>query len=204
MTVTVGDVTRCVTTEVDDKGNTFQNTWYVHNSGLSGVSDSDFLTGIEARFSIVYDFLQDKRPIALSPVSIECDQVGFYSGRLVTMRPVGEIAWTTGGGGTGTGDRLPSFVSISVALPTQLPRVVGGKRFGPLVTSAVAGDYVSTSALSDLYLTCQVIMSIFQIDSQDFQFGLMVKKAEGFVVPTAAVPSVRVGHQNTRKLGVGI
>lgn len=204
MAVAVGDVTKVVCKMRDRNNSLIENRFFVHNSGLAPVADDDFMTDIEAAMSEAYEYIDTYMPDDLEPSEIECDQVIFAGAELVTVRPVGTIAWTTWGGGEATGDALPQGVAAVINYPTVVPRVRGMKFLGPLAeTAQTNGDLVSGMliALANFGTATE---GTFLIDLQDFDFGVMSTKAAIFVAFTGYVLRTPCGYQRRRKPGVGV
>lgn len=204
MPVAVGDVTRVVAKMSDADNSIIQNTFYVHNSGLAPVDDAVVTAALEAKLSATYTLVEGYIPITCNPVEIECDQVGFVSGRIITLRPVGVEPWITWAGGTGTGNEAPSFVTAVVGFPTQIPRVQGRKSVGPLTTVGLDGNNLAGGLFLGMVNFGLQLIGTFPVGGEDFEFGVMSTKAAVFVSPTGYVVKNVVGHQNTRKVGVGI
>ena len=195
MAVTQNDVVRCVAQMQDVNGSTIENVYFYEHTGPTSMPNTDFLVLVEAELSTNYSYIEAYMPNSLEPVQISCDIVVFSGGSLIVSQPVGDIQWTTWGGGTATGEGLPQGCAAVINLPTVSPGVQGRKFMGPLTEGSQDGGILETA--------CQTALG-------NFATGLL----NGFTYATESVlPRIMsskfsaereiVGYQRRRKSGVG-
>lgn len=204
MTVLVGDFMRCVAKQIDSENSVIENTWFVGHNGNNPVDDAVFLDALEDALTVLYTYLGGYMPTSCNPTEIEVDQVAFYSGKLVTLRPVGTQPWLDWPGGVSTSNEMPAFLTAVISFPTQIPRVSGRKSFGPLTSAAIDGNNIDSGLLIGMTNVATAAVAGFTASGEWMQFGIMSTKADTFVAYDSYSLSNLVGHQATRKAGVGM
>lgn len=203
MPISAGDVVRTVCRMTDINGSFIENVYHWWHGGSSDVFESAFLIAAEAMFSTAYTEIQAILPDSLEPLEIAADVVGFVSGVIETLKPVGDIAWTTWGGGTATSDGLPQGAAAVVNLPTYNSGVQGRKFVGPLVEGRQNNGILDTTALTALAAYAIDVITTMVVSTETFSPGVMSSKLGQFVVYAGSIiPSV-IGYQRRRKSGVG-
>lgn len=203
MAIQVTDRVRCVARMSDINGSLIENAYVLLHAGSAEVSNSAFLTAIEARLSAMYADIEAMMPNTLTPTDIVCDLVEFEGGVLKNLGHVGTIAWTTWSGGTGTGEGLPQGNAAVVNFPTASVGVQGRKYLGPFVENQQANGILESTFQSALATFAATLLSELSVGGQAFNSGVMSSKTANFVAYATAVIKAVVGYQRRRKSGVG-
>lgn len=204
MAVNADDVVRVVAKQQDMNGSSIQNVYFYQHNGGTPISNTQFLTAVEAHLSAAYAEIEALIPNTCEPVALACDVVDFEGGKVVVVRNVGDIAWTTWAGGIASGDNLPQGCAAVVNFPTESVGVVGRKFLGVLAETAQENGRLSSSAITDMAAYCAEILSGFLADSNPFDPVLMSTKAYTVAPIIAAIVNFIIGYQRRRKAGVGI
>lgn len=204
MAVNPGDYLRVVANMQDTNGSTIQNVFYYENVGATGMLNSVFLAAVEVEMSAIYATIQAHIPNTCDPVSIVVDKVLFVSGELTTLGPVGEIAWTTWGGGTAAADELPQACCAVVNFPTEYAGVQGRKYFGPLSESEQSAGILSSTLQTALAALIAEYLNGFTAGSDSIQPRIMSSKWVDAIALLGGIVNAVVGYQRRRKSGVGV
>jgi hypothetical protein len=203
MALPVGSVARIIAKMLAPDNSLIQNTFFFENSGSAPIDGDVLTTFIEAAMGTFYNYLSSSMPTDIVPVEVELDEVLFVDGKLVTLSPIGTLPWTTFDGGASASDRYPNYVTGVVHFPTTIPRVSGRKSLGPLTKVAGSGDLCTSTFILDMsYFAVDIVLEQ-TVDGQAARFGIMSSKVQGFLPYGNFVINAVLGHQNTRKTGVG-
>ena len=204
MAVNVGDVVKCVAKMQDTNGSLIENVYFFKHNGTAAVSNTAFLTAVEAEISALMAYIQGYIPNSCTPVSIACDAVIFYEGKMTVLRTIGEVPWSTWGGGTATGAGLPQGCAAVVNFPTETPGVVGRKFFGVLTEGAQDGGSLLTAVQTALGTLIVDYLAGFLTGSEQFDPVVMSTKMSAAVALVSGIVNAVVGYQRRRKAGVGV
>lgn len=203
MAITTGELVRSVAIMNDVNGSQIENVYHHQYTGTPDVTESAYLTGIEAELSAMYATVEGQIPNTLTPVEIVCDVVVFSSGKVITVRAVGTIAWTTWAGGTGSGEGLPQGVAAVVNFPTSSVGVVGRKYLGPFGEGAQSGGVLTSAAQTALASFAAAFLDGFTLSASTLFPILMSTKFAAPVGGLTSVVKAVMGYQRRRKAGRG-
>jgi len=204
MSIVQDDVVRVTAKMTDANGSLIMNVFYWIGANTTPVTESAFLTAVEAHISAMYEAMDTYLPNTLTPYEIEADIMHFVSGKLVTKAPVGTIAWTTWAGGEGSTDGLPQQDSALVNFPTLIPGVVGRKYIGPLVEAAQNAGVAVGGLLAELATFGGLYLGALTVSGETFWSGVMSTKTAGFVGFVTDVVRSVIATQRRRKVGRGV
>lgn len=203
MNINVGDTIRVVAKMRDGSNSLIENRYFWRHTGAATADSDQVLDDLENALSTSYEYVDGYMPDTLEPVEIVVDLVQFSGGKIVTIQPVGTIAWTTWTGGESAAEIMPEGIAAVVNFPTGVPRTQGRKFIGPLTEAANTNGRVTGGLLLDLINYAATFLLGWTFDSQDFTTGLMSKHTLGLIPFTAFVIPSPLGYQRRRKPGVG-
>lgn len=204
MAVIPGDVVRVIATQQDRNGSAIQNVFFFLHEGTSDCTNPAFMTAVETFISGCYGNMSTWIPSTCDPVTIKADVVWFVSGKLESKRPVGEVQWTTWGGGSGTGEGLPQGCAALLSFPANLvPGVQGRKYVGPLVEAAQDDGELVSSCQTSLADFATDLLTGFLVSAEDFLYVIMSSKEAEAVGTLVGIVKAVVAYQRRRKSGVG-
>lgn len=194
---------RVIAQQQDVNGSLIQNVFFFKHTGTTDVDEAVFLTAVESELSLAYAEMEDYIPNTCDPTTILCDIVGFVGGVIKTLGTVGEIAWTSWSGGTGTGEGLPQGCAAVSNFTTLSPGVLGRKYVGPLTEGSQNAGVLIGAAQTALAAFAAEILDGFLASSQQFDQVLMSTRFALAIDVAGAVVKSIIGYQRRRKSGVG-
>lgn len=198
-----GAVAKVVATMQDENGSLIENVYFYQNTGAGDIVQSSFMTAVEAELSTMYAFIENYIPDTCLPVSIEADVVAFSGGKLIVTQNIGEIAWTTWSGGTGTGEGLPQGCAAVCSFPSVSPGAVGRKYFGPLTETAQGGGELISGLQTALASLIAEFLDGFSVGTDTCEPCVMSTKYAALKLLVSGIVNAVVGYQRRRKNGVG-
>lgn len=203
MTIAVGAVCRIIAQQQDVNGSIIQNVFHYQHNGTNPLIESTFLGYFENALSGAYAQIEDYIPNTCDPVSLVCDVVAFSGGKIVTTAPIGEIAWTTWAGGTGSGEGLPQGCAALANLTTFKPGVQGRKYVGPLTEGCQNGGVLIAAAQTALAAFAADIIGTMVPGGENFDPVVMSTKLSLPVFLQGVIAKAVVAYQRRRKAGSG-
>lgn len=179
------------------------NVYHYEHGGGTDVLEDDFMVSVEDAMNIAYALIAEDLTDNQTLTDIKADKVAFSGGELITVAPVGIVAWNGAGQPTNPAEFMPPGVAGIVNFTTGVSGVVGRKYIGIPGEVSVGNGNLSSGFLSGLSDYAAVVLAGFSVGFIPFNFGVMSTRLSAFAGCTDAIIRSQAGYQRRRTIGRG-
>lgn len=202
MSVALDEVVRTSVNFTLANGVQYQNVWHHRKIGLTTVDDASVVTALSSWQDGLYDTLQLRVKIGITPQLCFVDKVAFVGGKWVITENLGTFTNTFVG--AGANDPLPNQVSAFVVYKTIRPKTVGRKFLFPFTEADNDAGIIPAALLADLVtFAADGLADVFLGPLDDLEPGVVRVGVDAFYNFTVAVVTNLFGSQRRRRPGYG-
>jgi hypothetical protein len=202
MSVSLDEVVRTTINFTLADGTQFQNVWHHRKIGASSWSDANIVTAIQSWADSLYDGLQNRVEVGITPQLCSVDKVAFVVSEWEVTENLGTFAITFTG--SDANQPLPNQCSAFITYKTIRPKTVGRKFLFPF-TEAYQDHGIMTGTLVTSLTTFAAagLADIYLGPLDDLEPGVPRTGVDAFYAFTAAVVTNLYGTQRRRRPGYG-